>query len=83
MEHEAFEDAALVAREQVRVIGRLVEGGKTVTKRTPSIQLDPNDYELALQQAEMRFSATNASLTEAQQNFDRGQRLGKENVLAR
>ena len=79
---QAFEDAALVARVEARVIERHVEGGERVTRGAPLISLDPTDARLAVQQAEALVATARAEVAEATRNFERGSELSKTGAIA-
>jgi membrane fusion protein (multidrug efflux system) len=79
---KAFENAALVARMPARVLQRHVEGGETVVKGTVLVSLDPTDSQLAVKQSQAGTAAAEASLSEAQRNFDRGRELSGTGAIA-
>jgi len=79
---QAFEDAALVARIEARVLQRHVEGGERVTRGTPLIGLDPTDASLDVAQAEALVATARAELAEATRNFERGNNLSESGAIA-
>ena len=80
---KAMENAAIVARVSARVLSRQVEGGESVEKGDVLISLDPTDTQLALQQATASVSTADSTLSEAQRNYDRGNKLIETGAIAK
>ncbi len=79
---QAFENAAIVARVEARVLERHVEGGEEITKGDTLISLDPTDAELALEAAKAAYNTAEAEFGEARRNFERGSELTRTGAIA-
>ena len=75
-------DALLAAEVSAVVVEVFADVGQAVSAGEPLLQLDPTDYELALQQAEAQLRSSIAQKTQADARLQRAQELVQNNYLS-